>query len=124
MRDDTGIIKAGMAVVFSYGEYSDYGFGQVFICVKDFNYMEEGKKYYFECLEKEYSKLKNGERFYFWQDDVEQYFEDWLIRKGYLVLCQNREIHMGDDCFFDAYKWKESFLKEKGYKDPDEEEND
>ena len=36
MRDDTGTLQAGMAVVFSYGCYSDYGFGQVFICATFF----------------------------------------------------------------------------------------
>lgn len=39
-RDDTGIIKAGMAIIISSDEYSDYQFGQVYIAIKDFNYME------------------------------------------------------------------------------------
>ena len=45
MRDDTGIITAGMAIIFSSGCYSDYSFGQVYIALQDFNYMEEAKKY-------------------------------------------------------------------------------
>ena len=52
MRDDTGIIKAGMAIIFS----SDYSFGQVYIALQDFNYMEEAKKFYMEELEKEFRK--------------------------------------------------------------------
>lgn len=45
MRDDTGIIKAGMAIILSFGEYSDYSFGQVYIALRDFNYMDEAKKF-------------------------------------------------------------------------------
>ena len=52
MRDDTGTIKAGMAIVISSGCYSDYSFGQVYIALRDFNYMEEAKKLYMEEMEK------------------------------------------------------------------------
>ena len=46
MRDDTGTIKDGMAIIISSGCYSDYSFGQVYIALQDFNYMEEAKKFY------------------------------------------------------------------------------
>lgn len=112
MRKDTGILKAGMAVVFSSGCYSDYAFGQVYVCAKDFNYMEEAKNFYFEKLEEEYKKDKDDwDICYVGIED----FESWLIRKGFLVLCENREVHLGDySDFFDSDEWKEEFAKKKG----------
>ena len=96
MRDDTGIIKAGMAIIFSFGCYSDYSFGQVYIALQDFNYMEEAKKFYMEELEKDINAYVDSED-----------FENYLISKGFLGLCDYREIHVGDYNFFDEDEWKE-----------------
>lgn len=93
MRDDTGIIKAGMAIVISSGCYSDYSFGQVYIALQDFNYMEEAKKFYMEELEKDIDVYVDS-------DD----FENYLISKGFLGLCDYREIYVGDCSFFDGKK--------------------
>ena len=109
---ETGILKAGMAVVFSHGEYSDYGFGQVYICTQDFNYLEEAKKYYFESAEKQYNENPDH---WFYVDEI--HFEDYLIRKGFLALCNYREVHTGDYSFFDECKWKKEFLESKGIKE-------
>ena len=74
MREDTGTIKAGMAIVISSGCYSDYSFGQVYIALQDFNYMEEAKKFYMEELEKDINTYVDS-------DD----FEEYLISKGLLM---------------------------------------
>lgn len=107
MRDDTGTIEAGMAIVISSGEYSDYSFGQVYIALQDFNYMEEAKKFYIEELEKNYKEQK-----ILTYVDSED-FEEYLVSKGFLGLCNYREIHVGDYSFFDEYEWKKEFMENK-----------
>ena len=100
-RDDTGIIKAGMAIVVSSGCYSDYSFGQVYIALKDFNYMEEAKKCYFEECDKSFAKDGRDMWVYI---EIEK-FEQYLISKGFLGLCDYRQIHIGDYGFFDYNEW-------------------
>ena len=57
-----------MAVVFSHGEYSDYQFGQVYICTQDFNYIKEAKKFYFEDAERQWNENKNHWFYVDWLD--------------------------------------------------------
>ena len=111
MRDDTGTITAGMAIIFSSGMYSDYSFGQVYIALQDFNYMEEAKKFYMEELEKNYKEYKDIYA-YLESDD----FENYLISKGFLGLCNYREIHVGDYSFFDEDEWEKEFKESKNIK--------
>ncbi len=108
MRDDTGTIKAGMAIVISSGEYSDYSFGQVYIALQNFNYMEEAKKFYMEELEKNYKKQVILDAYL-----ESEYFENYLVSKGFLGLCDYREIHVGDYSFFDEDEWKKEFMESK-----------
>lgn len=110
MKKETGILKAGMAVVFSHGEYSDYSFGQVYICAQDFNYLDEAKKFFFEEAERRWNE--NDDHWYCVDGMA---FESYLIRKGLLALCDYREIHTGYyNDFFDDHIWKDEFLKLKG----------
>ena len=108
-KKETGEIKAGTAIVVSSGCYSDYGFGQVYIATRDFNYLEEAKKCYFEEAEKEYQE--RGIDFYVWIR-IEK-FESYLVRNGFLALCQYQEIHTGDYGFFDDDIWKKEFKEMK-----------
>lgn len=99
-------IKAGTRVVFSYGENDDYAFKGIYICIKDFNYMEEAKKFYFEEMNRDseeypYSYVSN---------DAE--FDQYLMNKGFLILCNTTEIHTGDYSFFDDL-WKDEFYNQK-----------
>ena len=64
MREDTGIIKAGMAIVISSGCYSDYSFGQVYIALKDFNYMEQAKKCFFDYLNENKEEVLERDDYY------------------------------------------------------------
>lgn len=105
MRDDTGIIKAGMAVVVSSGIYSDYRFGQIYIALKDFNYMEEAKKFYMNGLKDRYNK--DGKDYLFYPE-IED-FEGYLISNEFLGLCNYREIHTGDYEFFNCHEWATEF---------------
>lgn len=104
MRDDTGTIKAGMAIVISSGCYSDYKFGQVYIALCDFNYMEEAKKFYMKEIEKNYKEREIIDACIDSED-----FEGYLVSKGFLGLCDYREIHVGDYDFFDEYEWEKEF---------------
>ena len=108
MRNDTGIIKAGMAIVISSGIYSNYSFGQVYIALQDFNYMEEAKKFYMEELEKNYKEHKDIYAYLESED-----FEGYLVSKGFLGLCDYREIHVGDYSFFDEDEWLKEFRSMK-----------
>ena len=108
MREDTGIIKAGMAIVISSGCYSDYSFGQVYIALKDFNYMEQAKKCFFEHLNENKEETLKRNCFSVYNID----FEGWLIKNGFLGLCENREIHVGDYSFFNDDEWFEEWKKE------------
>ena len=107
MREDTGIIKAGMAIVISYGRYSDYSFGQVYIALKDFNYMEQAKKCFFDYLNENKEKMSEYKSYSVYSID----FEGWLIKNGFLGLCENREIHVGDYNFFDDEEWFEEWKR-------------
>lgn len=107
MREDTGIIKAGMAIVISSGCYSDYSFGQVYIALKDFNYMEQAKECFFEFLNKNKEEILEDDDYNVWNID----FESWLIEKGFLGLCDYREIHVGNYNFFDDATWFEEWKK-------------
>lgn len=62
MREDTGIIKAGMAIVISSGCYSDYSFGQVYIALKDFNSRTEKFTSGITISSMTRNGLKNGKR--------------------------------------------------------------
>ena len=110
MREDTGIIKAGMAIVISSGCYSDYSFGQVYIALKDFNYMEQAKKCFFDYLNENKEEVLEDDDYSVYRID----FESWLIKNGFLGLCENREIHVGDYDFFDDEEWFEEWKKECG----------
>ena len=110
MREDTGIIKEGMAIVISRGCYSDYSFGQVYIALKDFNYIEQAKKCFFDYLDKNKEEFLEDDYYPTYNID----FEGWLIENGFLGLCENGEIHVGDYCFFDDENWFEEWKKECG----------
>lgn len=103
----TGIIKAGMAVIISCGRYSDYSFGQVYIALKDFNYVDEAKKCFFEYLDARSDEDKEDGYVNTFGID----FEVYLIRNGFLGLCENREIHTGDYEFFNEDEWLEEWEK-------------
>ena len=107
-RDDTGTIKAGMAIVISSGCYSDYSFGQVYIALKDFNYMEEGKKFFFAECDKELAK--EGANYHYTLVEAEQ-FEQYLISNGFLGLCDYREIFVGGSGFLDDNEWEDEWRK-------------
>lgn len=106
-KEETGEVKAGTALVFSSGEYSDYSFGEVYVAACDFNYIEQAKKFWFEEAEKKYKE--DGKDFCV---DITSFdFENFLVKNGFLVLCQNQEIHIGDYYFFDEDEWKKEFRK-------------
>ena len=113
-KEETGEVKAGTALVFSSGEYSDYSFGEVYVAACDFNYIEQAKKFWFEEAEKEFQK--KGRDFYVWVTSLE--FESYLVKNGFLVLCQNQEIHTGDYGFFADDEWEKEFKRQK-YLDSD-----
>lgn len=127
-RDDTGIVKAGMAIVISSGCYSDYSFGQVYIALKDFNYMDEAKKFIFEQYDESYNKESESELYeefgYPYIDfyELDSKFEAYLIKNGFLGLCDYRNIHIGDNKFFDDLyqEWLEEWEKERGLEDEDD----
>lgn len=110
MTDLTGEVKAGTALVFSSGEYSDYSFGEVYVAACDFNYIEQAKKFYLEECEKEFKEKGRD----FWVYPTTSQFESFLVKNGFLVLCQNQEIHTGDYGFFDDDDWFKEFKKQNG----------
>lgn len=111
MREDTGIIKAGMSIIVSSGCYSDYSFSQVFIALKDFNYMEEAKKFFFEHMNENKEEVLEDGYYSICRSD----FEGWLFRNGFIDLCESREIHIGSyGSFFEDEGWYEEWKKEQG----------
>ena len=111
MREDKRIIKTGTHVIVSNGSYFDYDFSEVYIALKDFNYIEQGKKYFFDYLNQNKEKVLEDGRYSILRSD----FENWLIRKGFLGLCENGEIHIGSyGDFFDDEIWFEEWKKERG----------
>lgn len=57
-----------------------------------------------EELEKNYKEHKD---FYYYLESDD--FEKYLISKGFLGLCDYREIHVGDYGFFDEDEWEKEF---------------
>lgn len=102
-------VKAGTAIVISCGIYSDYQFGQVYIALKDFNYLDEAKKCFFEFLDNRSEEDKEDGYYNNAQID----FESYLIKNGFLGLCENLEIHTGDYDFFFEDEWFEEWTEKK-----------
>lgn len=101
-------IKAGTTLIFSHGEYDDYTLSGVYICIKDFDYIEEAKKFYFEEMNRQYEENPKGDCCVFENADFDRY----LINKGFLILLNPTEIHTGDYYFFDD-SWKDEFYNQK-----------
>ena len=70
-----------------------------FRCLASRDYLNENKE---EALEYNYFSV----------DSID--FESWLIKNGFLGLCENREIHVGDYDFFDDNDWFKEWKKECG----------
>lgn len=108
INPENKIIKAGTPLVFSHGEYDDYNFNGMYICIKDFNYMEEAKTFYFEEMNREYEEHPN-EFCCVWENAD---FDQYLINKGFLIPCETTQIHTGDYYFFDGL-WRDEFYNQK-----------
>lgn len=75
-------LKAGHIIVFSEGEYSDYGYRGSYVCLQDVSHEE------LVSLAEDVKSI--GER---WgQVDT---FEAECIKKGWLAIINIREIHLG-----------------------------
>lgn len=108
INPENKIIKAGTPLVLSYGEYDDYNFKGVYMCIKDFNYMEEAEKFYFEEMNREYEECPS--EFCYVSNNAD--FDQYLIDKGFLIRCETTQIHTGDYYFFDSL-WREDFYNQK-----------
>lgn len=93
-------IKAGELVVFSAGEYSDYGYLGQFVVLEDITSEDITKV--LEGTAEELRKESNR-----WSEDLD-FFIPVLIRMGKLASINMREIHLGSygelDPLIAAYK--------------------
>lgn len=84
-------IEAGEPVVFSTGEYSDYGYGASLVFRKTCDLEALAAEYGRACRE----GLRNGS-IDKWGDQIgPQGFEAWLVCEGHAVPFTLREIHIG-----------------------------
>jgi len=109
------MIKKDTLLTLSMGAYEDYTVSQVFLVNVTFNIDEVAKNYWYQYAEKEYKENPND--FWVYNADVESTFIDYLLEQGYISKIEQRRVFMGDENFFDSYKWEEDFKKEKGIVD-------
>lgn len=109
------MIKKDTLLTLSMGAYEDYTVSQVFLVNVTFNIDEVAKNYWYQYAEKEYKENPND--FWVYNGDVESTFIDYLLEQGYISKIEQRRVFMGDENFFDSYKWEEDFKKEKGIVD-------
>jgi len=108
------IIKKDTLLTLSMGAYDDYTVSQVFLVNVTFNIDEVAKNYWYQYAEKEYKE--NPDDFWVFSGDVQSSFIDYLLEQDYISKVEQRRVYMGDEYFFDSYKWEEDFKKEKGIK--------
>lgn len=108
------IIKKDTLLTLSMGSYDDYTVSQVFLVNVTFNIDEVAKNYWYQYAEKEYKE--NPDDFWVFSGDVQSSFIDYLLEQDYISKIEQRRVYMGDEYFFDSYKWEENFKKEKGIK--------
>ena len=106
------IIKKDTLLTLSMGAYDDYTVSQVFLVNVTFNIDEVAKNYWYQYAEKEYKE--NSDDFWVFSGDVQSSFIDYLLEQDYISKVEQRRVYMGDEYFFDSYKWEEDFKKEKG----------
>ena len=106
------IIKKDILLTLSMGAYDDYTVSQVFLVNVTFNIDEVAKNYWYQYAEKEYKE--NPDDFWVFSGDVQSSFIDYLLEQDYISKVEQRRVYMGDEYFFDSYKWEEDFKKEKG----------
>jgi len=106
------IIKKDTLLTLSMGAYDDYTVSQVFLVNVTFNIDEVAKNYWYQYAEKEYKE--NPDDFWVFSGDVQSSFIDYLLEQDYISKVEQRRVYMGDEYFFDSYKWEEDFKKEKG----------
>lgn len=106
------IIKKDTLLTLSMGAYDDYTVSQVFLVNVTFNIDEVAKNYWYQYAEKEYKE--NPDDFWVFSGDVQSSFIDYLLEQDYISKDEQRRVYMGDEHFFDSYKWEEDFKKEKG----------
>lgn len=106
------IIKKDTLLTLSMGAYDDYTVSQVFLVNVTFNIDEVAKNYWYQYAEKEYKE--NPDDFWVFSGDVQSSFINYLLEQDYISQVEQRRVYMGDEHFFDSYKWEEDFKKEKG----------
>lgn len=75
-------LKAGHLIVFSEGEYSDYGYRGSYVCLQDISHEE--------LVALADIVRETGDRW----DQVDR-FETECIKNGWLAIINVREIHLG-----------------------------
>jgi hypothetical protein len=83
-------LKAGQLVVFSTGEYSDYGYRGSYVVLRDVPATEM-----VEIADQVRAEVKAEEEKTGWSDGVHQKFQAALIRRACLADINLREIHLG-----------------------------
>lgn len=112
--NDNGFLKKGLIINFETGEYSDRCVSSSFVVLKDFNYLEEAKKYWDIAAEKLYKEDPSLLFSYEYTSDSLSYgFYDYLIKNGFIDNCEGTRIYIGGYSFFDADEWFMEFKKEK-----------
>lgn len=94
-------IKAGQLIVFSRGQYSDFGYNGHFVALENINRAQvnhvkrlvEEKNEKREAEIEEWMKTREGP----WPDSVDKYeaFIAEMIRSGFLVSIDVRELYLG-----------------------------
>jgi hypothetical protein len=85
MRDYS--LKAGKLVMFTTGEYSDFGHCGVFVVLKDMSHDE------FKSIAK---KLKDDFQGDYWEGPSEYEMMSELTKNGYLLDIDMKSIHLGE----------------------------
>jgi hypothetical protein len=88
MRDIS--LKAGTLIVFSTGEYSDYGYQGHFLALQD---VDADKMRELGAQAEAMDKDESGDRKY--EIEPNEAFIGMLIRQGFIMIVDVKEIHIG-----------------------------
>ena len=113
--NETGILKKDMIINFTTGCYSDRTTSVPYVVLKDFNYLDEAKKFWKIEAERLYKEDPSMEFSYEYTDEssLSYGFYDYLIKNGFIDTTDSENIYIGGYSFFDADDWFMEFKKEK-----------
>lgn len=102
------IVKKGQFVDFETGDYEEAIVSNTYLCLKDFDYVEQGKKCfmeYYKTVESDIDIQETTDFSSLWEID----FINYLIKNGFLKKVDHVRVFLGSNYFLDEQTWQKEF---------------